>query len=137
MVASKPANEPPFATQVSPLSIEYSSGAVPPDAVIVIVPSKAPQSVGSLEETFVILGALGTVKMTGLFAYNTSQEPSVFLTDMLNVPAPKLLKIFDTCQLMPPSIEYSNVVPVAVIVIVPSFVPQLLGLTGATFVIIG
>ena len=65
-VASKPTNEPPFLIQVVPPSIEYSRGAVPPDAVIVIVPSAIPQSVASVNATFVMLGAAGTVNIIGL-----------------------------------------------------------------------
>ena len=137
MVASKPANVPPLATQFPPPSIEYSNGAVPPVAVMVIVPSATPQSVGFVDDTFVMLGALGIDKLIGLVFQGVLQEPSVFLTNTLNVPAPKPLKVPVGCQFVPPSIEYSNDVPVATITIVPSFTPQLVGSVGVTFVMIG
>jgi len=56
------------ACQFVPPSIEYCNGAVPPVAVIVIVPFTDAQSVGSVEETFVIKGAFGAVNTTGLEA---------------------------------------------------------------------
>ena len=57
-----------FANQFEPPSLENSKGAVPPIAVTVIVPSANPQLVGSVDVTFVMLGAFGTVKITGLVA---------------------------------------------------------------------
>ena len=43
------------------------------------------------------------------------------------------MKLPVVCQLIPPSIEYSTVPPVAVTVIEPSSTPQLLGLLELTF----
>jgi hypothetical protein len=54
------------ACQFMPPSIEYCNGAVPPVAVIVIEPSANTQSIGSVEDTFVIEGAFGAVNTTGL-----------------------------------------------------------------------
>ena len=55
--------------QDEPLLIEYSIGVFPIVVfVIVIVPSTLPQSVGSVDATFVIEGAFGVVNTTGLFA---------------------------------------------------------------------
>ena len=120
---------------VPPFS-EYSSAPFPM-AVTVIVPSTSPQLVGLVEATFVMLGADGDVRMIGLFASGVSQEPSVFLTNTLYVPSPRLEKVFEDCQLMPPSIEYSMLAPVAVITIEPSATPQLVGLVGVTPVMTG
>jgi hypothetical protein len=61
----------------------------------------------------------------------------VFLTKTLYVPGASPLNTFDACQLVLPSIEYSKLAPVAVIVITPSFIPQLLGFVDETFVITG
>ena len=49
------------ACHVAPPSIEYCNGAIPPVAAITICPSAEPQSVGSVDDTFVIVGALGAV----------------------------------------------------------------------------
>ena len=104
---------------------------------MVIEPSATLQSVGSVKATFVIEGALGTLKMIELPEYGVLQEPSVFLTNTLYVPAPNPENVLDTCQFVPPSIEYSRVTPVAVMTIEPSLIPQLLGSVGVTLVIIG
>ena len=125
------------ACHVSPLSMLYSNAPCPPVAVMSIVPSAKPQSVGCVEATFVIEGALGTVNSTGLEVWAVTQLPSIFLTKMLNVPAPSPVKLPLSCQFVPPSIEYSNVAPVAVMTIEPSFVPQFEGSLATTFVIIG
>ena len=101
-------NVPPLAVNVAPPSIEYSNGANPPCAETVIVPSATLQSVGFADATFVIVGAFGAVKITGLEVYNTSQVPSLFLTDTLYVPALNPPNVFDACQLIPPSIENST-----------------------------
>ena len=130
-------NEPPFCIQVVPPSIEYSSGAVPPEAVTVIVPSATPQSVGLVEATFVMEGAFGISNMTGLLISGVLQEPSVFLTNTLNVPAPKPVKFGLNCQFVPPSMLYSSDVPVAVMTIEPSFTPQLEGSVATTLVMTG
>ena len=76
-------NAPAFATQFVPPSIEYSNGAVPPVAVIVIVPSATPHSVGFEEATFVMLGAFGVTNTTGLLGFNTIQVPLSFLVATL------------------------------------------------------
>ena len=117
--------------------MEYSNGAVPPVAVTVIEPSATPQSVGSEKATFVIEGAFGISRMTGLLISGVLQEPSVFLTNTLNVPAPNPVKFGLTCQFVPPSIEYSNDAPAAVMTIEPSSTPQLEGSVGTTLVITG
>ena len=65
MPPANPVNTPPFANQSVPL-IVYSNVPEPPVAVTVIVPSVNPQFVGSLDATFVIDGAPGTVMMIGL-----------------------------------------------------------------------
>ena len=110
---------------------------MPPCAVTVIVPSATPQSVGSVEVTLVMLGAFGTSRITGLFVHGVLQEPSVFLTNTLNVPAPNPVKFGLNCQFVPPSMLYSNVAPVAVMRIEPSFTPQFEGSVDTTLVIIG
>ena len=84
---------------------------------MVIVPSATPQFVGSVDATLVICGAVGEAKMIGLSDANEKQVASVFLIATLYVPAAKPLNVFDDCQLVPPSIEYSKVPPVAVITI--------------------
>ena len=110
---------------------------LPPVAVTVIVPSATPQSVGSVNAIFVMLGAFGAFKMTGLLMYGVLHVPSVFLVMILYVPAPKFVKLLPICQFVPPSIEYSKLTPVAVIVIEPLLTPQFVGSTAVTAVIIG
>ena len=83
LLPSSPVNEPPFCTQFRPPSMLYSNGAVPPLAVIVIVPFETPQSVGSVDATLVIVGAAGTDNITGLAASALVQLPSIFLTKTL------------------------------------------------------
>jgi hypothetical protein len=92
--------------------------------------------VGSDEATFVIEGAFGATKTTGLVVFATSQVPVLFLTNILYVPADKPLNTFETCQFVPPSIEYSAVeLPaVAVTVIVPLSVPHSVGSVDATLI---
>ena len=129
---------PPLVSHVVPPSVVYSYEPAPPVAVIVIVPSSTPQSVGSLLVTLTIDGAFGAVKTTGLFTSNVKQVPSIFLTATLYVPAARLVKLADKDQFSPPSIEYSIIpTPEAVIVIVPSSTPQLFGLADVTFVMVG
>ena len=93
----KPVNVPPLASQVRPPSFENSYEPDPPVAVMVNVPSQTLQSVGFVEATFVIAGAVGGVIMTGLKPFvllfrpcvaaacvlATIQVPSAFLTNIL------------------------------------------------------
>ena len=46
--------------------------------------------------------------ITGLFASNTIQVPSTFLTAILYVPAARFENVLPTCQFVPPSIENST-----------------------------
>jgi hypothetical protein len=71
-------NSPLLATQFIPPSFEYSNGASPPDAAIVIFPLLEPQSVGSVVATVIMLGELGCVKITGLLVLATEQEPKYY-----------------------------------------------------------
>ena len=57
----------------------------------------------------------------------------MFLTTILYVPDAKPVKFPVFCQVLPLLIEYSTVPPVAVTVIVPLSVPQLVGSAFATF----
>ena len=50
---------------------------------MLIVPSATPQSVGCVLATFVIEGAAGMSRITGLLPYAVLQLPSVFLTKTL------------------------------------------------------
>ena len=123
-----------------PPSFEYSYEPCPPVAVTVIVPSVSPQSVGFVEDTFTMLGAVGAPNITGLSASKTKQVPSVFLTATLYEPdaRPENEALF--CQFKPPSMEYSRVLPadeVAVIVIVPSSTLQSVGSVDETFEMVG
>ena len=110
----------------------------PPVAVIVIVPSSTPHSVGCVSSIEVIDGADAELIITGLFAQAVKHEPSVFLTKILYVPSPRPLKVLDACQLIPPSIENSMLPPnVAAIEICPSATPQLVGALDTTLSIVG
>ena len=103
-----------------------------PVAVTVIVPSLTPQSVGSVLEVAVTVGAFGASSITGLLGSVTSQVPSWFLTNTVYEPAGRLLKLLEFCQFAPPLMEYSRLEPVAFTVIEPSVVPQLLGSLALT-----
>ena len=72
-----------------------------------IVPSFVPQSVGFVEDTFVIAGADGDDNTIGLFAQGVKQEPSVFLTTTMYDPSDKLENVLLLDQESPPSIENS------------------------------
>ena len=126
----------PVVCQIVP-SNEYSIAPTPPVAVIVTAPSFIPQSVGSVKLTLVIVGVFGASIVIGLSVDNTVQVPAVLRTATLYTPEPKLLNVLDDCQLRPPSIEYSNVAPVASTVIVPSLVPQPVASAAVTLLIIG
>ena len=76
-------------------------------AVMVMVPSEIPQSVGFVDATAEIVGKTGSVKTT--VCPNTSHVPSAFLTRIsfgLSL-AFKPLNTFDNCHVEPPSLLYS------------------------------
>ena len=104
---------------------------------MVIVPSSTLHSVGSVETTFRICGAAGAPIIIGLSVEGVSQLPSVFLAMTLYVPAARFENVFEICQLIPPSMEYSKLVPVEFTVIVPSSTPQLVGSVVATLLMTG
>ena len=93
MPPPKPANEPE-PSQVNPPSIEYCKplpfGEV---AVIVIVPSSTPQSVGCVEVAETITGA--TLSSNISHGPTTSQVPLAFLTMIQYVPPAKPVNVFD------------------------------------------
>ena len=56
---------------------------------------------------------------------------------MLYVPEDRPVKILPICQLAPPSMLYSKSAPVAIIVILPSSMPQSLGFTASMLSMLG
>ena len=112
--------------------MEYSVVPLPPDVVIVIVPSSTPQFVGSVLATLSITGGIGATRISSVSV--TSQVPSMFLTLILYVPAIKPVNVPDCDQEAPSLIEYSTAPCAldAVIVIVPSLTPQSVGLVEVT-----
>ncbi len=104
---ARPVKLPPLENQSVPPLMLYSKGAIPPEAVMVMVPSVSPQSVGSVKVTSVISGEFGATKVIWLMCC-TKHVPSSFLTWIVYVSGANPVNNGLELQVKPPSILNSG-----------------------------
>ena len=104
-------------------------------ALMVIVPLFEPQSSGSIISSELICGAAGATRLSISVSWQFIVPTT--LTMRSKSPAGRSRNILLSCQVFPPSMEYSRFVPVAIIVITPSLNPQSVGSTVTISSIIG